>query len=119
MIQILKQNPAAIDTPTLKSKKNTPKAEASNGGDMLRFRVVSGDSTPDFQPGDVLEIRPAAFTEDIQQRAGVVIRKEGCFILGHAVIEANGTGTLCSGATLIPFTEKDLVGYVEARIRAW
>lgn len=98
----------------LEDTKTALEAVTGDAGDFL-LRVESEGMAPVFQPGDVLEIRPAAFTEDIQQRAGAVIRKDGRFILGRAAVEKDGSGTLYSGATVTPFTEGDFVGYVVAR----
>jgi len=77
------------------------------------LRVDSEGMAPAFQLGDVLEIKPAPFTEE-RQTGTSVIRKDGGFIMGQALMEKDGTGTLYSGATVTPFTPEEFVGYAVA-----
>lgn len=72
------------------------------------------DTPPTFQAGDLLEVKPADFTADMQYKHGVIICKEGSFILGRAGIEKDGTGFLYNNAMLTPFTPDEFVGYVVA-----
>lgn len=73
--------------------------------------VDSDGMAPAFHAGDVLTIRRAAFSPEMQTRPGVVICQGGRYVLGRVAIEKDGSGTLYNGSGAIHFDADDFVGY--------
>ena len=69
---------------------------------------------PAFHAGDVLTIRRAAFSPEMQTRPGAVICQGGRYVLGRVAIEKDGSGTLYNGGGAIHFEPDDFVGYAIA-----
>ena len=76
--------------------------------------VESDGMAPAFHAGDVLTIRRAAFSPEMQTRPGAVICQGGRYVLGRVAIEKDGSGTLYNGGGAIHFDADDFVGYAIA-----
>ena len=87
-------------------------AATAEAGDFT-LCVDSDGMAPAFHAGDVLTIRRAAFTPEMQTH-GAVICQGGRYILGQVAIEKDGSGTLYNGGGAIHFDADDFVGYAIA-----
>lgn len=107
---IAQSDRAAIDTaeePELEGE-----AVTGDAGDFL-LCVESEGMAPAFHAGDVLTIRRAAFTPEMQTH-GAVICQGGRYVLGRVAIEKDGSGTLYNGSGAIHFDADDFIGYAIA-----
>ncbi len=95
--------------------KTSMEAATGDGDEAGDFAlcVDSDGMAPAFHAGDVLTIRRAAFTSEMQTH-GAVICQGGRYILGRVAIEKDGSGILYNGGGAIHFDADDFVGYAIA-----
>lgn len=93
--------------------KESMEAATGEAGDFP-LCVESDGMAPAFHAGDVLTIRRAAFSPEMQTRPGAVICQGGRYVLGRVAIEKDGNGTLYNGGGAIHFEPDDFVGYAIA-----
>ena len=94
------------------------KKYATGDGDFL-YTVEGDGAAPAFVAGDVVTIRAAACTPDLQTARAVVIRQGDRALIGRLVMYRDGSADLIHGGQLVPFDpERDFIGPVVAVWRA-
>ena len=86
----------------------------TGSGDFL-YTVEGNGAAPAFIAGDVVTIRAAACTPDLQTASAVVIRQGNRALIGRLVMYQDGSADLIHGGQLVPFDpERDFIGPVVA-----
>ena len=90
----------------------------TGSGDFL-YTVEGDGAAPAFVAGDVVTIRAAACTPDLQTARAVVIRQGDRALIGRLVMYPDGRADLIHAGQLVPFDpERDFIGPVVAVWRA-
>ena len=83
------------------------------------LRVTGNALAPELKNGDLVLIREAACTPNLQTARAVVIRQGDRALIGRLVMYRDGSAGLIHGGQLVPFDpERDFIGPVVAMWRA-
>ena len=92
--------------------KRATSALLKGSGDFL-YTVEGDGAAPAFVAGDVVTIRAAACTPDLQTARAVVIRQGDRALIGRLVMYPDGRADLIHAGQLVPFDpERDFIGPV-------